>query len=318
MNIQKVISLNIIMLILIFFAGCTDNLPTVLYVDDSFDSSIAGWNYDHFKTIQKAIDSATDDCTIFVNDGVYSELIDITKNVTLIGSDPNSTVLLGDAENNIITVQLNGLLNITGFTIRFAGESSMNSFEPAGISLYSGDNIVFGNLFLNNTCGIYSEYYKNNIIENNKFQDNFYGISLYTNSENNIIKNNLFINNQIGLRIKSSNNNTAFNNIFEENVGGAYLCCGSIDNLFHSNIFINNEEFNAQDWSLNIWNSSTKGNYWENFHEPYQGAFDENNDGIIDAPYNISRGYKPKEYPNKDFLPLVNKPVISNQFYSKN
>jgi len=48
-----------------------------------------------------------------------------------------------------------------------------------------------------------------------------------------------------------------------------------------------------------------KGNYWDTFDEQSEGAYDNNNDGIIDAPYEIPGG-------SKDLYPLI-KPFSQGQ-----
>ena len=84
----------------------------------------------------------------------------------------------------------------------------------------------------------------------------------------------------------------------------------STNNVFYGNVFRQNYEFHAQDWCLNIWNSSLNGNYWDDFYLDDQWAIESDYDDIVDEPYNISRGYQPEEYPNKDYFPLRIKPVI--------
>lgn len=294
--------------LLLFFSGCMHTPPSVLYVDDSFDEQVNGWQFDHFNSIQQAIEKGGNNCTIYVNSGVYTESIVINKSVVLIGENATKTIIKARHDQNGIVVGSQGRIYLSHFTVRSAGNPDLNAHTPAGLILYSDDNQVVHNMFINNSCGLYCVDATSNIISENMFQKNFYGLALANRCSDQKLYNNSFFENQIGLRIKSSTNNTVFENVFADNVGGAYVCCGSRNNLFYLNIFYDNAQFQAQDWELNIWNTSTVGNYWGDYHLPSQGAFDQNNDGIVDSPYNISRGYQPEEYPNKDYRPLVYKP----------
>ncbi len=106
-------------------------------------------------------------------------------------------------------------------------------------------------------------------IRNSGFNPNNAGISI--NSEENLIMYNNIVNNNIGIRLDSSKNKIVYNNFFE-NVEHAY------------------------DESTNIWYDSCPGggNYWEG----HMGE-DNNEDGVIDTPYNITGGS------NKDLRPLL-------------
>ncbi|MCD6468866.1 MAG: PKD domain-containing protein, partial [Thermoplasmata archaeon] len=58
---------------------------------------------------------------------------------------------------------------------------------------------------------------------------------------------------------------------------------------------------NVNDYSLNNWYNATlhEGNYWSDFDEASEGAYDNDSDGIVDSPYNISGGS------NQDLYPLT-------------
>jgi parallel beta-helix repeat protein len=106
-------------------------------------------------------------------------------------------------------------------------------------------------------------------VRNSGNNPNNAGISI--NAEENQIIYNDIINNNLGIRLDAPKNKIMYNNFFE--------------NAEH-----------AYDECTNIWNDSCPGggNYWDG----YIGK-DDNEDGIIDKPYNITGGN------NKDFLPLI-------------
>lgn len=83
---------------------------------------------------------------------------------------------------------------------------------------------------------------------------------------------------------------------------GIYFCCGANSNVMSYNLFSQNSQYHAYDSLLNQWDSGSIGNYWDDFDEPSEGAYDNNSDGIIDSPYNILGDI------NQDRYPLMNPP----------
>lgn len=99
-----------------------------------------------------------------------------------------------------------------------------------------------------------------------------------------------------GLYVRGAHDNTVANNLFVSNVKeGIYIEAGS-GNLVHTNALLFNKDSGRQysllrpqaycgvegnDWSLGA------GNLWADWLSP-----DENDDGIVDLPYNISGGFQ--------------------------
>ncbi len=314
---KNVCTIMLFLLSGIFLSGCIENaLPDIVYVDKSFTSSVSGWGFDHFNSIQKAIDHCDEHGIIYVQNGTYQEDIGIRKTLSLIGADANDTILIGKSiDEEIVCIDSMGNVTFTGFTIRDSGIADSINPLKVGIRLQSSGNTIVGNIFINNSFGLYLEHSTENSIFNNFFSENEYGIYMNTYSDANNITQNAFVFNHVGVRLKGSTFNRFSYNIFSDNDGGIYLCCVSNDNCFFSNIFMRNSEWHAEDWCNNTWNSSENGNFWDDFYLINQGAIDNDSNGIIDSSYKISRGYNPKEYPNKDYLPLVYKPMIYNSFF---
>lgn len=88
------------------------------------------------------------------------------------------------------------------------------------------------------------------------------GIKITTN-ENQIINNNI-VDNNLGLRILDASGNIIYGNNFAVNM---------------INALVNNGE--------NTWDNGTHGNWWDDFDEPSEGAWDNDSNGIIDTPYQI-------------------------------
>lgn len=300
-------------------AGCLDNNSSTnnfystdkFIVDISYTESTTGWNSTHFNSIQAAINSVPDNSTIFVHPGIYHENIIIDKNVTLIGEDVNTTIISGDGLEDVIQISPKGRATIKGFTIKNSGGGKYYHVK-AGIDIRSSsNNTICNNSFVNNYCGIYAIYSDYNIVTGNMFYNNSeYGAYFRVSSDYNIIRDNIFYNNKYGLRVKGSTGNNVSFNIFLDNKYGLYVCCGSNYNTIFCNIFKDNREWNVSDAYTNSYDNGTVGNYWDSFHMPDQGAYDNDSDGVVDRFYRVYGGR------NHDNYPLVNPPTIDNMFLS--
>jgi len=108
-----------------------------------------------------------------------------------------------------------------------------------------------------------------------------------------------------GIEMWGCKNSTITDCVISENGYGIYIpiVFGGVSNSNHiyHNDFIDNAN-SAYDECNNTWNSEevNEGNYWSDFDEPGEGAYDNNSDGIVDLPYNISGGS------NIDIYPLIN------------
>lgn len=132
-------------------------------------------------------------------------------------------------------------------------------------------------------------------------------------SNNNTILRNVIENNTIGISLNGDDYpvyvrfNTIKNNIISNNNYGikGYF---SKDNFIYHNNFFNNSIENAYDDHDNVWYYPlvNEGNYWDNFDEPDEGAYDNDSNGIIDQPYKIPGGDSQDLYPLK--YPYTNQP----------
>jgi parallel beta-helix repeat protein len=134
-----------------------------IYVDDDFTSSTLGWGVDHFDTIQKGVDNASDNATVYVWDGTYLENVVINNAVSLIG-------------NGSLTTTINGSLDASGIII-FASYTVVSGFtiESCILSdLYiinSNYCTISENRFLNTQWGVLISTAQYNTVYNNIFDD---------------------------------------------------------------------------------------------------------------------------------------------------
>jgi parallel beta-helix repeat protein len=293
MRKNKIIIQSVLLSIIIVLSGCTtispdtsngDSIPEGLYVSLSEDKE--------FTSIQNAIDNASDNQTVFVFSGVYNESIIINKTITLMGQDPEKTIINGNNVGDVITISDTATCNIMGFTIQGSGSNH------AGIKILTSNNNISNVIIKNNNNGIYTQNVNYNNICNNTIKLNDeYGVYL-SGSKYNFVKNNVFTDNSYGMRIKARYNQI-IENEFRNNQHGVYFCCYANKNVVYFNSFINNSIYNAKDnYNGQTWYNEhvSKGNYWDDYD-----GIDSNDDGIGDTPYNISSdGSKQDNYPLMD------------------
>lgn len=322
-----------ILLITVFslFCGCTQqttpennnhNTPPInpngtLYV---------GGTHPDYTTIQEAVYAAKNGATIVIRNGVYNELIDVNKTLTLIGEDKNTTILNFNpnypiSQVPVIRINANNCsienLHITlGNTSVIAQGISINSKNntikntiitniTTGIDLlsYSGSNTIINNVITDNLIGINGIDTSNNNISHNTFLRNTqYNIYLSTSSDNNNVSFNAIKNGTYGIRIKGSTGNRVYKNCIIETYLGLYCCCGaSLNYLFNNSLIDNNANGKENAGLHNLWsiNGTIKGygNYWSD----YNGT-DLNHDGIGDTPYHVP------DADDQDFHPLMAPP----------
>jgi hypothetical protein len=217
---------RIVTVLLILLLISTASLATTYYVDPNGSDNANGLSWPTaFKTIQKGINTAINDDTIDVNEGIYYENINFKgKAITLRSLDPNdpnviaATIINGNNSGTVVTFNSGETGNavLSGFTI--TGGYATNS---GGIYCYNHSSPTIRNCVITNNQatnvggGIYANFYSVPNISNCVITNNtaVYGGGIYCGGtygtitiNNNIISNNHASNDGGGVGVGSYGN----------------------------------------------------------------------------------------------------------------
>ena len=148
---------------------------------------VGGSGEGNYSSIRDAIDNATNGDTIFVFNGIYTEIIDIDKSLNIIGENRFDTIIDAEKKGTAVCISADSVL-ISNFTICNTGIDS-DYFNNADIVVYSSKNIIQNLDCIDTNYGMLFENSDENIIINNYIDAYWDGISL-DYSENNLLRNN--------------------------------------------------------------------------------------------------------------------------------
>ena len=287
----------------------TAPIPSIVYVDDDYNSSTPGWGYDHFNKIQDGIDAVAENGIVYVYDGTYYENVVTNKSIDLIGGGRNTTIIDGGGNGDVVNIIGANKLKLQGFTIRKSGTEWAN----AGVKIENASNVIIYNCNISNNgySGIELEYSSNNTISNcNIYSNNYDGIWFYSSSNNTISNCNISSSrNGTGLMYSSNNtisncnisssrngtglmyssNNTISNcNIYSNNFYGTGLDSSSNNTISNCNIYSNNDEgiyaYSSSNNTISNCNISNNGNgidlYYSSNNTIYLNNFIDNNNNV--------------------------------------
>ena len=230
-------------------------------------------------------------------------------------------------ENNVVAQSSD-----TGIMIGFSSnisilDNTIRDCSQYGLSILQSENITVTNNHIraNTMGGIHLGWAHNNSLVNNTLRNGQVGIALardygYGGSNNNqIIGNDIFYNFD-GIVVMESRENTISNNVIHDNEWTGITIYNSNSNQFSNNSFVNilyygiemanstnNSVFLNDFINVNPCKGGSQAvddsgvlnifsyNYWDNWISP-----DEDNDGIIDYPYEIDGSST-----NTDSFPLT-------------
>ena len=220
-------------------------------------------------TIQEAINSALDMTTIYIKAGIYSEIIDIKKNINLIGEDKDKVIINPISEKNSYAIRVGSpgikisKLSITNgapgpYTFGYPHIASNTEIDdcniydtPIGIAIWTSNNIINNCNFLgckDEGIALLGSKYSacnNNEITNCIFHDNCDGIELQYSSNSKITGCKLYNNTHMGIdAIAYSNNKNTISDctIYNNKVNGVYLSSSSDNQITDCSISITKME----------------------------------------------------------------------------
>lgn len=251
----------LVVIILLFSSLFVSNLSvnashsTIIYVDDDNISGPWAGSIEHpFQFIQDGIDAANNTDTIMVSEGLYQETIMIDKQVTLLGSGWNSTIIDGLQQDSTVTINQDHC-TVKDFQIINCSLEPID-FTHSLLLIHSDDNTIENNLFVMDES------------------DDFFSIAALQIDQrnNNHISHNTFTCNEFGSEFNISRNHAIYLNgfcgdtVFEENqIIGFYTAFS--DSIDTENVVFKNNRITKNLFGLRIYGSSsliTKNNISSN------------------------------------------------------
>lgn len=190
--------------------------PSIVWVDDDFDSSTSGWGYDHFDNVQDGVDSVASFGKVIVQSGTYNENVIISKSLKLEGTNKQYSILQGDGAGvGIYAASVHSIsivdLNIKDYQVGISlvdctdVKASYNIIEDNGFGVvfyYSLRCEVSSSHIQNNEySGVFVDHSKSCRVYYNEVNDNLVtGINTYFAEKCSIWDNTVY-NNPIGIHV---------------------------------------------------------------------------------------------------------------------
>ncbi|MEA1863907.1 MAG: right-handed parallel beta-helix repeat-containing protein, partial [Euryarchaeota archaeon] len=234
---------GIILVLALWTAFCGTATASQLHVNES------GWWHDgdmfnaSSTPIQSAVDGATDDDSIFVRSGSYSESVEIDKDLMLEGKDRGATIIDGGGRSGDCIRVSGAYVGISGFTIKNAGGYGVYAYV-SGLNLSNvtirdcgddaihfkrGKMLTLRDSILENCDGglIYNGDYKSsstgnatierNIIRNNTGSGLFIYLAGSTGKRDEVIITDNVVTNNTGYGVKCNYHNSPIDSITMRN-----------------------------------------------------------------------------------------------------
>jgi parallel beta-helix repeat protein len=199
---------------------------------------VGGSGPGNYTTIWSAVQIADPGDTVYVHSGWYGDQFEVTKPLTIVGEDRDTTVIRGDGLFPTIRIS-SDWVNISGFTVtKRATNPGSTAFE---LTLADHCNISDNNI-LENEFGFYLFFANETTMTGNVMQGGERGIlSLHSNSL--MIGNNNIWSNEIGMMLFDSGNSTIQNNDLRFNTNhGIYFSYNHGNTIEGNNIWSNGDD----------------------------------------------------------------------------
>jgi len=222
--------------------------------------------------IQTAVNNAAVGDTIQVAAGIYYEHIVVNKSLTIAGENSQTTIIDGTGNGTIFDLDGSNI-NITGFTIRNAGNNNYAIMSEKAAPTNDNHRIT-NNIITTSSCGIYLSLSNLNKILNNEFINNAFQSILLNNSGNNNITGNTITEGAYGIRMLFSNNNIIVGNTISQTSFGVHLTSSSTGSTIRQNTISarNTGIYSTSDSTIVDHNTITGGSYGIYFYNCKSGS----------------------------------------------
>jgi nitrous oxidase accessory protein len=197
----------------------------------------------NYKTIQSALKITKPGDTILVGPGTYREgNINVLKNICFIGE--GMPVLDGQKIHEVFSIRSDSVC-VDGFKIINSKYSSLE--DPAGIKVYNSSHVkIINNVLIDNFFGIYLQFCKSSLVQNNQIyangtneQEIGNGIHCWK-SDGLLIIGNKMQGNRDGIYFEFVSNSVIWRNLSFDNIRYGLHFMFSQDNAYFTNYFKHN------------------------------------------------------------------------------
>ncbi len=246
---------------------------------------VGGTGPGNYTTIQSAIDDAAPGDTIYVFKGIYTELVEVDKTLSLVGEDRDETIIDGMGLGNVVNITADWV-NFTGFKVTGGSSDGYAAIRLFGVrDCYIANN----NVFSNGKFSILLKISDNTTISNNVLWDNYYGIDLWDSNGNDIVGNTVSGASR-GIDLLDSDNNTVADNLVSGNGRGIALWWGSTGNTL-----INNTALSNYDEGIYLYHSNSNDVINNAISSSYHGihiVHSDNNTASDNHVWNNENGFR--------------------------
>jgi len=268
----------------------------------------------------------------------------INENNTIFNEEAGQVILVNCDNIAVINTDLASLIVLNTTNSEFAGNTIVNDvftpvhFRDSSSNVFS-DSIVVStaiesdgmyidcsdnNTFIGNSLNLKSNSHfamfitnsvYNNVIDNYIITEDYCDAIYVCSSDNTTLTDNVVESRDGttgGIGLESSDGCIALRNVLMNNDIGLYVY-RSVDMVAYHNSFLNNSEHQAYEFNdftenLTTWYSEDllEGNYWDDFDEASEGAYDNDSNGTVDTPYTIEME------DNQDLYPLMEPVALPN------